>query len=329
MSGAQPQDLDLLRLYSTRGDARAFAELVRRYADMVYATARRVTGDAATAQDVSQDCFLSLAQRSASIRGSLAAWLHRTSVNRSLELQRTERARRRREAQAAVEHRIAGARDDSAAQLIAQVDAALASLPHELRVLVTEHYLCGRTEADLAAQAGVSQSTIHRKLDKALERLRRRLRGSDDEEPPASLAPMLLGMASEKAPMGLQRALLKIGLSGVAGDAVPTASVVFSARKLIRLAFVLIAALTASLLLYLTRPPVAPPAGNGPSLAFDELPAAVQQVVRARAPLSPPPEIEKKHLGNRTVYDVDFDAGGKHHELRIAEDGTVIWQKPQ
>ena len=75
--------------------------------------------------------------------------------------------------------------------------------------------------------------------------------------------------------------------------------------------------------------PGAPPATNGPSLTIDQLPAAVQQVVHARAPLSLPPEIEKKHLGNRTVYDIDFDADGKHHEMRIAEDGTVIWQKPQ
>lgn len=327
MPEAAAQDLDLLRLYSTRGDARAFAELVHRYADMVFATARRVTGDAAAAEDVSQDCFLSLAQRSASIRGSLPAWLHRTSVNRSLELQRTERARRRREAQAAVEQASAAPSDESAARLIARVDEALASLPRELGELVTEHYLCGRTEADLAVQAGVSQSTIHRKLDKALELLRRRLRGADDDEPLAALAPMLLCLAREKAPAGLQQGLLKIGLSGIGGGA--TASSVLSARTLVRLALLLTGAVTASLLLYFARPPGAPPATNGPSLTIDQLPAAVQQVVRARAPLSLPPEIEKKHLGNRTVYDIDFDADGKHHEMRIAEDGTVIWQKPQ
>src|SRR5437773_7509741 len=104
MASVTANDLILLREYSADGDAGAFAELVRRYADMVYATARRVTGDATAAEDVSQDCFLSLAQGSASIRGSLAAWLHRTSLNRSLELRRAERSRRRREAQAVVDH---------------------------------------------------------------------------------------------------------------------------------------------------------------------------------------------------------------------------------
>jgi RNA polymerase sigma-70 factor (ECF subfamily) len=320
MSQTATQDLDLLRLYSTHRDARAFAELVRRYADMVYATAQRVTGDAATAEDVSQDCFLALSQRSSSIRGSLPAWLHRTSLNRSLELQRAERSRRRREAQSGID------REDSAAGVIAKVDAALASLPNELRVLVTEHYLCGRTEADLAARAGVNQSTIHRKLDKALELLRRRLRNDDDDEPQTSvaLAPMLLAIAREKAPDSLQQALVKIGLSGVGAATVSIAS---SARIVGWLAMLFIGFLTAGSLLYFTRP-VATPSSAGQPLPIDQLPPAVQQVVRAQAAQSPLLEIEKKRLGDRIVFDVDFDADGKHHEMRVAEDGTLIWKKP-
>src|SRR5437016_5185574 len=78
-------DAALLRQYARGGDAAAFAELVRRYADMVYATARRVTGSDDDALDVSQDCFLRLARGSAAITGSLAAWLHRTSLNRARE----------------------------------------------------------------------------------------------------------------------------------------------------------------------------------------------------------------------------------------------------
>src|SRR5213082_126073 len=100
-----PDDATLLRSYAADGDAAAFAELVRRYADMVYATARRVTGSATAAEDVAQDCFLRLAQYSATITGSLAAWLHRTSLNRALEVVRSERARKRRES-AAISERI-------------------------------------------------------------------------------------------------------------------------------------------------------------------------------------------------------------------------------
>src|SRR3954468_1913886 len=116
----------LLREYAARGDALAFAERGQRYADMVYATARRVTGSAAAAEDVAQDCFLRLAQGSAAVRGSVAAWLHRTSLNRSLEIMRSERARQRREAAAATESASEGGameRDrDDAAELVSKVD---------------------------------------------------------------------------------------------------------------------------------------------------------------------------------------------------------------
>src|SRR5438132_5557112 len=137
---AVTDDAMLLRSYAADGDAAAFAELVRRYADMVYATARRVTGSATAAEDVAQDCFLRLAQYSASITGSLAAWLHRTSLNRSLEVVRSERARRRREGAAISEK---SDEHDESRELIARVDEALAALPEELRFVVTEHCLCG------------------------------------------------------------------------------------------------------------------------------------------------------------------------------------------
>jgi RNA polymerase sigma factor (sigma-70 family) len=148
------EDAVLLRTYAAGGDAAAFAELVRRYADLVYATARRVTGNSAAAEDVAQDCFLALATHSAGIRGSVAAWLHRTTLNRSLEMLRSERARKQREAAraAAAAAAAAGGTAESAAasesgQLIAHVDEAIAALPDELRIAITEHFLCGEARS--------------------------------------------------------------------------------------------------------------------------------------------------------------------------------------
>src|SRR5687768_9030300 len=165
---ALAEDAVLLRTYAARGDAAAFAELVRRYADLVYATARRGTGSSTAAEDVAQDCFLALATHSAAIRGSVAAWLHRASLSRSREIRRSERARKQREAAAvaaaaAAAAATAGAGESAAAgesaQLIAHVDEAIAALPDELRVAITEHFLCGRSQVEVAATLGVNQST--------------------------------------------------------------------------------------------------------------------------------------------------------------------------
>jgi RNA polymerase sigma factor (sigma-70 family) len=225
------EDAVLLRTYAARGDAAAFAELVRRYADLVYATARRVTGSSATAEDVAQDCFLSLAMHSGGIRGSVAAWLHRTTLNRSLELLRSERARKQREAAvAAATAAIAASAvttttmttSSESAQLIAHVDEAIASLPEELRVAVTEHFLCGRSQVDLAAAMGVNQSTISRRIDTGLRRLRDRLneRGVTGVALAAFgvlLSDLLRGDAAAAgvAPGAVRAGLTKIGLAGV------------------------------------------------------------------------------------------------------------------
>ena len=207
-------DVGLLRRYATQRDAAAFAELVRRYADFVYATARRMTGSSAAAEDVSQDCFLRLAQASASITGSVAAWLHRTSVNRSLEIIRSDRARARREVESARQQ----AAIEPAAQLIAQVDEALAALPAESRIILTEHFLLGRNQSDLAAAAGVNQSTISRRVDRAVDELREKLRaGGITAAAIGTLPTVLEGARHPVSPPGLGLALKKIGLSGVQG----------------------------------------------------------------------------------------------------------------
>jgi RNA polymerase sigma-70 factor (ECF subfamily) len=180
---------------------------------MVYATARRVTGNPAVAEDVSQDCFLRLAQKSAAVSGSVAAWLHRTCVNRSLEVIRTERARKQREAAVVAAPKPS---TDDAGELIASVDEALATLPDDLRVVLTEYFLCNRSQMELAAMMAVSQSTISRKIDDGVERVRSKLR-EDGWAAPIAI-PLLLHEAARQgatAPAALSGALTKIGLSGI------------------------------------------------------------------------------------------------------------------
>jgi len=60
-------DLQLLERYAETRDAEAFANLVKRYAGMVYATCLRVTGNRHAAEDASQECFLQLARQAGAV----------------------------------------------------------------------------------------------------------------------------------------------------------------------------------------------------------------------------------------------------------------------
>jgi len=85
----------LERFVATRDEA-AFAELVRRYLNLVYfAALRQVGGDTHRAEDVAQNVFTRLAQKAASLtrHQALAGWLHTTTRFAASEAMRAERRR--------------------------------------------------------------------------------------------------------------------------------------------------------------------------------------------------------------------------------------------
>ncbi|HLL88771.1 MAG TPA: sigma-70 family RNA polymerase sigma factor [Tepidisphaeraceae bacterium] len=99
-------DAELLRDYATTASPAAMAELVRRHAGLVHATARRqVRNDVHLADDVAQATFLVLARRANSIRlpptGSLAGWLYTTAQYAARNAMRAHRRRTIHESRAA------------------------------------------------------------------------------------------------------------------------------------------------------------------------------------------------------------------------------------
>ena len=77
------------------GDPDAFAELVRRHRDRLWAVALRTTGDREEAADAVQDALLSAFRRAEGFRGDaqVSTWLHRIVVNACLDRMRRNKAR--------------------------------------------------------------------------------------------------------------------------------------------------------------------------------------------------------------------------------------------
>src|SRR5215470_16760762 len=98
------QDFELLQRFTRQGEQTAFADVVRRHLDLVYATALRKVEDAGAAQEVAQNVFGALARKSWRFApdDSLPAWLYKTTLLEAKEWLRGELRRRRRE-QTAVE----------------------------------------------------------------------------------------------------------------------------------------------------------------------------------------------------------------------------------
>ena len=215
------EDLALLQTYERDRSAEAFAALTGRYGGLVYAAALRVTGNAHDAEEVAQECFLALARQPCAVRSSVPGWLHSAAVSRSRDLLRANQRRRNYE-----QARPAPAGPDATwAEIAPHLDEAILELPDDLRETVVGHFLQGRTQAELAARWAIHQSNVSRRIDKALEGLRERLRKKGIVVALAILAGLLATRGAEAMPMALLTSLTgSAGGGGAAGASVaPTA----------------------------------------------------------------------------------------------------------
>jgi RNA polymerase sigma-70 factor, ECF subfamily len=158
---ARPEldDRGLMHAHIT-GDPTAFAELVRRHRDRLWAVAMRTLGDREEASDALQDALISAFRNAASYRGDAAVttWLHRVVVNACLDRVR------RRKARPSVplgDLEVSSSRDDQAAvDARIMVCAALAQLPEPQRLAIVLVDLQEMSVAEAAAELGVAEGTI-------------------------------------------------------------------------------------------------------------------------------------------------------------------------
>ena len=169
-------DAAALDRYAKAGDPRAFEVLVHRYQAMVVHTCQRVMKSSTDAEDAAQETFLKLARRAGEIRSNVAAWLHACALRTSIDLLRARGTQRR--AEAGVVDVDAQTSDDverTWREIKPLLDDAIAALDESDRDLIVSRFLVGRPQIEMAREAGVNPGTMHRRIDAALEKLRKEL----------------------------------------------------------------------------------------------------------------------------------------------------------
>lgn len=158
-------------------------ELFERHRADVYRWALRLLGRHHDALDVVQDVFLRWTGESAGVRPeSLRAWLRAVTVNRCIDVIRSQRAARHREDAAERVTPAAPAREAAdLAALRGDVAAALATLTDRQRGVLVAKVHDELTFAEIAAEMEMSVPTAKTHYLRALERVRDRLAGRWDE----------------------------------------------------------------------------------------------------------------------------------------------------
>lgn len=215
-------DHELLRNYALQGSEEAFTELVRRHCDLVWAAARRVSGNADAAHDVAQMVFTDLARKAGRLPVGtvLAGWLYRAACHAAANQVRGEIRRTQREQQAMQQdHYPSAITEDGETRVVADLqpvlDAALGQLSEADRDAVVLRYLSGRSLAEVGATLGTSEDAAQKRVSRALEKLREIFRQRGVTVSGGTLA-IALGVAgTQTAPVGLAATLAGGALVGV------------------------------------------------------------------------------------------------------------------
>ncbi|WP_405224218.1 RNA polymerase sigma factor [Lentisalinibacter sediminis] len=157
-----------------RGDASAHESLYRALAPAVYTLALRLVKAPAAAEDMLQETFIEVMRSLPRYRGdaSLATWVRRIAVSKCLMHLRSAWNRRAGEFGDGDEPVDGGAPVAESVGLRMDLEAALASLPAESRVVVWLHDVEGYTHREIAMVMQKTESYSKSQLSRAHRRLR-------------------------------------------------------------------------------------------------------------------------------------------------------------
>ncbi len=201
------EDRELLGRFASGALASAFSELVRRHVDHVYSSAlRRVNGDHALAQDVTQTVFADLARQAGRIPADMppGGWLHRHTGFVASKMIDRERRRRAREQEAArMNTHDSAAADTEWAATAPLLDAAMDELPASDRDALVLRFFEQRDFRSVGAVLGLSDDSAQKKVSRALDKLRAVLGRRGVVTAGGALASLLVVNAVHAAPAPL------------------------------------------------------------------------------------------------------------------------------
>jgi len=175
MSGFSDIDLpDAVAQGVLRGERDAFADAYRLLSRAVMNLAARILQDRPLAEEVVQDTFIDLVEKSAQIQSveSICAWVRKVAVNHCLMRLRSPWHARRSEVDA--EEVFASTNVDRSMEWVASaptLEAALGSLSEDARAVIWLHDVEGYTHKEIGELMGKTASFSKSQLARAYEKL--------------------------------------------------------------------------------------------------------------------------------------------------------------
>jgi len=210
-------DAELLREFVKHHSDAAFAGLVKNHVNLVYTAALRMVRDAALAEDVTQSVFIQLARKAPTIRegNALPGWLYRVTHFQAANAVRSEQTRRRLETEATMQTQLED--NTSWKHIESDLDEAMTALNAEEQNLVVMRFFQNQNWRDISAAVALSEDTVQRRVDRAVEKLRSFFARRGVAVSCAVIGMALSANAVQAAPAGLVSGLTAASLAQAAG----------------------------------------------------------------------------------------------------------------
>lgn len=197
-------DLQLLARYRRHRAEDAFAELVRRYVDLVHSAALRQVRSPQLAEEVAQSVFLDLARQANQLAPDtiVAAWLYEVTRRTAIDVVRREARRQLRE-QTATEMNSLNATAADWSHIEPLLDEAMHALDAADRAAVLLRYFENKSLREVGTAFGTSDDTAQKRVSRAVDRLREFFAKRGVAVGASGLAVVLSANAVQAAPVGL------------------------------------------------------------------------------------------------------------------------------
>ena len=157
-------------LDAQKGSVPAFERLYRQHVGRVHGLCLRLCGNAADAQDATQETFIKAWKALSGFQGSSAfsTWLHRIAFNHIMSMKR-KNGSDDRHLHVVDEPAVASA---SSLTDVEQLERALAALPARAREAIVLHKVYGYTHEETAEFMGISTGASKSQVHRAIKLLR-------------------------------------------------------------------------------------------------------------------------------------------------------------
>ena len=178
----EPQsDLELIQEVRN-GKRSAFTQLMRRYQERIYWTARRITGTHADADDVAQEAFIKAYLGLGDYRGdsSFYTWLYRIAVNLSLNAVRKRQLMNYLHESELISRFLPAAEDPAVelegSETASRLEKAVAALPEKQRAVFVLRFHDGMSYEEIAQVLKTSVGGLKANYFHALKKIQEAMR---------------------------------------------------------------------------------------------------------------------------------------------------------